>query len=138
MLKERPPTRGQASLAGLAACLGSVQLMLLMASFCCRLGQQAGKRGVIQLGVGLMPGSQFLFQRVLLLGELLEALGLVLRLLGEPCLLLFGGMTALHGLVALLAGVLLASIQPLLPGIHRDVFTQSCRELFVELVVLLL
>ena len=109
MLNKCPPALGKACLATLATCFGSVQLTLLVAGFRFGLGEQAGKSGVIQPGVGLAPSGQLLFQRVLLLSELCEALGFVLRLLGELCLLALGGMTAFYGLVALLVGTLLAN-----------------------------
>lgn len=125
MLNKCPSAFGKAHLTALAACLGSVQLMLLIAGFCFGLSQQAGKRSVNQLRVGLAPGGQFLFQRVPLLTELFEALGFVLRLLGELCLFALGDMTALNGLVAFLTGALLASFQPLLPGVCRGMFAEQ-------------
>src|SRR5690554_8104804 len=109
MFSKCPPGLGEARFATLAVCFGSVQLTLLVAGFRVGLGEQAGKCGVIQPGVGLAPSGQLLFQRVLLLSELFETLDFVLRLLGELCLLALGGMTAFYGLVALLVGTLLAS-----------------------------
>ncbi len=81
------------------------------------LAQQPRQGVIIQPRVGAAPLVELLRQALLLLASLLQLSGLMLRQLGQALVLSLGVVQVRQGVVACLAGALLARLEPLVPGV---------------------